>query len=1215
MTNIKVGFDVWKSYVNKIGEMLLNDEYLISEYFKKDEENYKKFKDEYENNFIKYKTNQRFNCPIIGKISSGKSTFLNSILQGNFLSSASGIETKFICILRHNSKCDSPMLFKCELKQENLDYKYKKLKYYYFEKKDEIKGNILENIKVINENLSNYEKKISKNERDINKYFYILELNIPFFEENEELANYFDFMDIPGLNEKDDFYSKEIIPLVVNKCLFSIYIFDLLHYENEDTKEVYQNYSQLLNKFYKTNSIYILNKIDSIPEEDKKNFRDENYHFQKFKKYLSNEENQFNVDLNTNYFLKLNSKEVFNKVNAFSNIKTFISHICDTIKEEENDELFSFKNHLITKFKDYFQITDKELKDIFGDSNDDNYNECTEEKENENSNDEIYNKYFDEKEFDEIMDIINTKCQAPDFEELDYKKFKYIFVEKKKLSLQIPELNTIYEMIIGSMTKSIDEFLNWDHVIELMTTFKESINKIFDNIDERKKYNDICNNLLESFRKELEQKKRLKIIDWKPNILESLKLIIDSLIRFEPNNKALKDLKENFDSLTYFIYNYRKIRIPLLGGYSTGKSSFLNNMIGKDILPVDVNICTNRGIILRHNRNRNKPPQLFNTKFIQVTNPDYWYFKDEKEPICEGCEEVKKKLIELNSQKVEFENAFVVLKTHLNIFSELDFSNDKVLEDDLKEKLELIDFPGLDTSNNVYKEKIFAPLMRFSDGFIFMNECDLIQEIGNMRILTNIISQIRTRKFTFSYKSCLFLLHKLDKSLDLDINKSREVFDNIFIRDKNDKEELKVDKFSSKLYHTYIEFLNKYTIDFESYLNFIVGNLIKPEEKKTIKNFNVFLNIIYNISKKLKFQINKKHLKNYDEQKNNDNNLNMEDDKLNSKLFEKYKLLQLESFNKYEKPETTKGNKIEKEIYSNYLYLKKNHKIQNQRLLSNANSLFESLYILFKDSFEYTEKEFQKYFNYFIENFTNLFILIDLKIYGNEFKHQIIFNDVEKDYMNIKTDIEKFYSEVKKNIDKKTEEFKDKNNEFKNNFFSIIHIDMKENYLKHFGEFEKNVQSNINKFAEFLDSQQKELNGITNKLKLGNKKVRNIEINFTNIILNKDSKTTQLYEYHDNLFFDIFKGIGNFFIKINNYFNENKQIEKNVNKYLDEVNDLINNCISTYEEEINSRKLELLKKIDDNLEINNNKFEGIKSNRDEYENIKKNYYHLINNKV
>ena len=91
--------------------------------------------------------------------------------------------------------------------------------------------------------------------------------------ENEKYCNMFEFMDIPGLNEKDDFYSKEIIPLVVNKCLFSIYIFDLLHYENEDTKEVYQNYSQLLNKFYKTNSIYILNKIDSIQKKKKKNFR------------------------------------------------------------------------------------------------------------------------------------------------------------------------------------------------------------------------------------------------------------------------------------------------------------------------------------------------------------------------------------------------------------------------------------------------------------------------------------------------------------------------------------------------------------------------------------------------------------------------------------------------------------------------------------------------------------------------------------------------------------------------------------------------------------------------------------------------------------------------------------------------------------------------------------------------------------------------------
>ena len=36
MTSIKFRFEVWKTYVNKIGEMLLNNDYLISEIFKKD---------------------------------------------------------------------------------------------------------------------------------------------------------------------------------------------------------------------------------------------------------------------------------------------------------------------------------------------------------------------------------------------------------------------------------------------------------------------------------------------------------------------------------------------------------------------------------------------------------------------------------------------------------------------------------------------------------------------------------------------------------------------------------------------------------------------------------------------------------------------------------------------------------------------------------------------------------------------------------------------------------------------------------------------------------------------------------------------------------------------------------------------------------------------------------------------------------------------------
>ena len=814
--SIKYKFDVWKTYVTKIGEMLLNDEYFISEIFKKDESKYKQFQTVYENNFIKYKTNERFTIPIIGKISSGKSTFLNAILQGYYLSRDSDIATKFICVLRNKKDCKSPSFYSCKIKQENLDYKYNNFKYYYIEKGEEIKGDIFENIKKINEELINYEKKLDVNKRDINKYFYILELDIPLFNENQEYSTYFELLDIPGLNEEDDFYLQKIVPILVNKCLFSIYIFDLEKYEGIDTSIIYKNYSEQLNKFYKTNSIYILNKIDCIPEEDKKNSKDEEYHFDRFKKFLSSE---FNVDLENNFFLKLNSNELFNKVNAFSNLKTYILHIIDNIQKEgiEINE-FGLLEHIKTKFEEHFQITQFDLEEIFNDSE---------------GKDDKYNEYYDEKEYNEIIENITSKGLTADFDEEEYKKFKYIFNNKIKINLAIPELNSIYNIIFQAMEKSLEEFFNWNNVLELMKTFKESINKIFENENERKKYIEICDELLNNFKKEVDRKSKLKNIEWNINILEPLKNIIDCLINLEKNNnQSLQTLKEDFDSLTYFIYNNRKIRIPLLGGYSTGKSSFLNNMIGKDILPVDINRCTNRGIILRHNKNKFSPPQLFKTKFTNVKNPEYWYFKDEKEPICEGYEQIKQKLIELNYEDVEFEDAFVVLKIHLNLFSELNFSNCKELKKELENKLELIDFPGLDVKNNFYNEKIFSPLMRFSDGFIFINECDLIQERGNLKILTSIINQIKTRKFSFSFRSCLFILHKLDKSLELNIGKSKEIFENILLNDKNNKEELNVNKFSSKLYHIYIDFFNKYITNFEEFIKYIIENLINPEEKK-----------------------------------------------------------------------------------------------------------------------------------------------------------------------------------------------------------------------------------------------------------------------------------------------------------------------------------------------------------------------------------------------
>jgi hypothetical protein len=293
-----------------------------------------------------------------------------------------------------------------------------------------------------------------------------------------------------------------------------------------------------LNSFYKSNSIYILNKIDLITEKDRQKGYDEDQHFTKFKKFLTktNEENpnEFNVDETINSFLKLNSKGIFNKVNAFLDIKTFFEHIIDSIDPkifEEDIYTFNLFEYIKKKLLDYFEITEKELKEIF-----------------ENTNKEEYDKYFNEDEFNEITDLIQTKGQGigMNFDEDDYKKIKYIFLEKNKSNIAIPELNEVCETIINSMKKSLDEFFNWDHVVELMKSFKDTINKLFDKEDEKERYSEICDNLLNSFQDELDRKSRLKNMEWKPSALETLKPIINSLLNLEPNNSSLKKLKRRF---------------------------------------------------------------------------------------------------------------------------------------------------------------------------------------------------------------------------------------------------------------------------------------------------------------------------------------------------------------------------------------------------------------------------------------------------------------------------------------------------------------------------------------------------------------------------------------------------------------------------------------------------------------------------------------------
>jgi len=224
------------------------------------------------------------------------------------------ITTKCICIIRHQKGLKKPKIYEVELKPRDFGV-------FNFEKGKEILENVGEVISERNRLITN-----DKIGNDYEKYFLIIEYEIPFFlGEMEKYADLFEFMDVPGLNESvdsktkkgdnkdisiaDNFYFQQIFPLIKNNIKFSLFIFSQDNYSNRNTTEIllaYVNQKKKEKKIEKNNddsktnfgemkfqeineireqekkeikdnscassfkdSIFILNKMDKIPEEER----------------------------------------------------------------------------------------------------------------------------------------------------------------------------------------------------------------------------------------------------------------------------------------------------------------------------------------------------------------------------------------------------------------------------------------------------------------------------------------------------------------------------------------------------------------------------------------------------------------------------------------------------------------------------------------------------------------------------------------------------------------------------------------------------------------------------------------------------------------------------------------------------------------------------------------------------------------------------------
>ena len=129
-------------------------------------------------------------CPVIGMISSGKSSILNALFNMDYLEATPEVTTKIVTIIRYNTQVKNPKFFKLILKKEENN------NYSFYKKNDsEIIGKekIRDEVKRLNKELQQKEPKYE----DI---FYMLEIGQVNFIEEEFLKNN-DLADVPGVSE------------------------------------------------------------------------------------------------------------------------------------------------------------------------------------------------------------------------------------------------------------------------------------------------------------------------------------------------------------------------------------------------------------------------------------------------------------------------------------------------------------------------------------------------------------------------------------------------------------------------------------------------------------------------------------------------------------------------------------------------------------------------------------------------------------------------------------------------------------------------------------------------------------------------------------------------------------------------------------------------------------------------------------------------------
>ena len=704
--------------------------------------------------YLNYTNLNYFSIPVIGKISAGKSTFLNSLLGIDCLQSATNITTKFICIIRHNENNKLPKLYPA-IKKNRKSVINPNAFNFYKDEKNELKGDLKEHIKNINNKIANCQ---DLNKLRIEEFFYILEADLDIFKgDNFRYSKMFEFLDIPGLDEITEFYLQKIIPYITPNTHFSIFLFDAGGCEDEGSKVLFNKFLHLMNSKAKKNSFFIYNKLDIFrkgnSDDLNKNEEDQILYFKNeilFKEYK--------LKLKNNHLIGLDSVQLKYDKKKNQNFKDYVLSYIQSLTD--NDDNLDFSILLTDKIKKDFNVDKISLNDDLNNGN------ITDVDENHLKviNSELESKYYD-------------TLEIPFYTKLE----KFYNLNKELIPKDEKKFSELFKKFNKSFKDTVIDFVGNDNLFLLIKTFNTLLIRLYElskDKDEKEGIKRIIYHMCKHFNRLLYPKMEIKkqegidddiirfrffnfefeiqnIFNWNKEIISSLDSDLKCFKEFNSEliNKASLNVQKVLD---YF--NNKKIRITFIGQEYSGKSSILNYIIGKNILPFhEKDKNSNINLVFQANNDyKDINIKLYKAK-IRLIDNNFIFERSQNEEIASGCKDIKKKLIELKTKETNFENSFYILNTPIEFFKIVQIS------DEILNKFEIIYLSGKYIKDLQFgSNKNLETLIKYTDNFVYVEKETNISE-QNFLFLKKIIFFISALNATFNLENFLFLINKCTK--------------------------------------------------------------------------------------------------------------------------------------------------------------------------------------------------------------------------------------------------------------------------------------------------------------------------------------------------------------------------------------------------------------------------------------------------------------------